>query len=447
MGLSVWPAPENSGVVGATGATGPAGAKGDKGDSGLIQSVNGKSAAQITLSAVDVNALPNSGNAQLQGQYFWLDRPAGTYRAFGYKSDGVDRWLFQVDDTAETGANNGSHFRMSARNDDGSFSRTVMYARRDSGQVAFLTAVPHGSAAVTVNGSVALKDVVADPATVAGGVFLYSKGGLPYVKQADGSVLQVGGGGGTVSSVNSKTGAVTITLDELGGIPASQKAAASGVATLDASTRLPAAQMPTTAPRNVWTPQALGFQAWSVDPASVAAPTLGRAVTIGRTYYAGIYITEPTTVSKVAILAAGWAGSTTIPAARFFAGIYNEAGTRVAHSGTTALSNIEAAGQTSGTPTSVRNSHAGAVAFPLSTAVTLQPGRYWASWQMSAGQATDLYYFHVQNESGANPSIFNLLPTAFVRNAYIEGLSGVPTSINKTNMLVNHDQIIMALAT
>ncbi|ATI18962.1 minor tail protein [Streptomyces phage Tefunt] len=206
-----------------SGFTGPAGATGAAGAPGVIQSVNGKSAASVTLSAADVNALPSSGNALLSGQYLWLDTAAGTYRAFGYKTAGVDRWLMQVDDLAESGSNAGSNFRLSARNDDGSFNKTVVYARRDSGQIAFLTTTLHGSATATVGGSIGLRDTGTDPATATGGVFLYSKNGLPYIKQGDGTVFQVGAGGGTggaVSSVNGQTGAVVLDADDVGAVPA-----------------------------------------------------------------------------------------------------------------------------------------------------------------------------------------------------------------------------------
>ncbi|QAY15763.1 minor tail protein [Streptomyces phage Nishikigoi] len=216
MGFSVIPEPAVSGFTGPAGATGAAGAP------GVIQSVNGKSAASVTLSAADVNALPSSGNALLSGQYLWLDTAAGTYRAFGYKTAGVDRWLMQVDDLAESGSNAGSNFRLSARNDDGSFNKTVVYARRDSGQIAFLTTTLHGSATATVGGSIGLRDTGTDPATATGGVFLYSKNGLPYIKQGDGTVFQVGAGGGTgaVSSVNGQTGAVVLDADDVGAVPA-----------------------------------------------------------------------------------------------------------------------------------------------------------------------------------------------------------------------------------
>ncbi|AUG87207.1 minor tail protein [Streptomyces phage Omar] len=237
MGFNVIPAPEISGL---TGAAGP------KGDPGVIQSINGKSSTSVTLTAADVNALPSTGNASLAGQYLWLDTAAGTYRAFGYRTAGVDRWLFQVDDLAESGANAGSNFRLSARNDDGSFNKTVIYARRDDGRVAFSTTALHGSAAVTVAGPVGLKDVTADPSTFSGGVFLYSKGGVPYIKQADGTVFQVGaGGGGTgaVSSVNGKTGAVTLAASDVGAVASTEKGVASGVATLDSNGKIPSSQM------------------------------------------------------------------------------------------------------------------------------------------------------------------------------------------------------------
>jgi hypothetical protein len=527
-----------------------------------------------------------AGNSQINGQYLWLNTAAGTYRALGFRTDSVDRWLFQVDDLAETGSAAGSNFRLSARNDDGTFNKTVIYARRDTGQIVFNSTTLHGTANLTSAGAVGIRDQAADPATTTGGVFLYSKGGLAYVKQADGTVFQLAAGGGTgavssvngytgavalaasdvgalkandaayqanvrgifqgdgtnnimewrnptgglaarigangnfvgqgaaymagglqvgasstnwgggsgamlglndattlpssnptaglvayseggvlkvrqsdgtivtvannptipVTSVNTKTGAVSLTAADVSAIPTSQKAAASGVASLDSTTRLPIAQIPAVVAKNEWTPQSLGFQAWSVDPATLATPTVGRTITIGRTFLAGFNITEPTTVSKLFVFAAGWAGSTAVPAARFFAGLYDESGARLATTGTTALSSVAAAGQTTGSPTVQQSSHAGAVPFPFTGSVTLQPGRYWGAFQMSAGTTTDFYYFYAQNEASTNTSIFHNLSTAFVRNAYLNGLSGMPSTVTKADFQLNHDQMIMAIA-
>jgi hypothetical protein len=162
--------------------------------------------------------------------------------------------------------------------------------------------------------------------------------------------------------------------------------------------------------KNTWTPQALGFRAWSVDPATVANPknwnaTSGgiiKAASIQRMYLAGMNITEPTTVSKVVMFARGWGGSSLVPNARFMAGIYDSTGKRLVHTGDTALSNVPAAGQQAGTPGDAKNNHIGAVPFSLTASYTLQPGLYWAAFLMPAGGSTDFYYMHIENESPSN---------------------------------------------
>lgn len=214
--------PYDNGTVGPTGPQGPQGPAGPAGKNGVVQSVNGQSVEAVVLDAADVNALPDTGNAQLDGQYLWLNTSAGTFRAFGYKTDGVDRWLMQVDDTAEAGTNTGSNFRLSARNDDGSFNKTVVYARRDSGQISFNTTVTHGGATVTSGGPVALRDVTTDPATASGGAYLYSKGGVLYVKQADGTSFQVTSISYPVLSVNGETGNVNLGAADVGALPATE---------------------------------------------------------------------------------------------------------------------------------------------------------------------------------------------------------------------------------
>ncbi len=51
----------------------------------------------------------------------------------------------------------------------------------------------------------------------------------------------------TITSVNGKTGVVTLVASDVGAIPSTEKGAASGVATLDTSTKIPIAQIPTQA--------------------------------------------------------------------------------------------------------------------------------------------------------------------------------------------------------
>ncbi|AJC60131.1 collagen-like protein [Streptomyces sp. 769] len=253
------------------------------------------------------------------------------------------------------------------------------------------------------------------------------------------------GAPGLVQSVNGHT-AAEITLDaaDVGAIPTTAAGAARGVAQLDADGRVPAAQLPpANGARNVWTPQALGFQAWSVDPAAIANPSALKAVVRGRIYLSGIHLTEPTDVNAVALFSRGWAGSDTVPAARFHAGIYAESGERVAASGP--VSRLPAAGQLPGTAPGARNKHVGAVLVPLSGPVTLPPGRYWAAFLLSAGSATDFYYLHVPNESPSAPANFFLGP-AFQRAWCLDGHTSLPATVDQASGEVGLDPAVMALA-
>ncbi|WP_432006299.1 hypothetical protein [Streptomyces parvus] len=210
--------PYDNGTVGPTGPQGPQGAPGTPGAAGVIQSVNGKSAQSVTLAAADVNALPSNANAQLDASYLSINRAAGNYRAFRWMTAGTSRWEAQVDDVTEAGAGAGSDFRLSARNDDGSFGKTVIHARRSDGTISFGLTAHHGSAQVTSNGSVGIRDITADPATTSGGVFLYSKAGKMFVKQADGVSFQIAQVSYPVTSVNGKTGNVTLGAADVGAI-------------------------------------------------------------------------------------------------------------------------------------------------------------------------------------------------------------------------------------
>ncbi|MET8111174.1 hypothetical protein [Streptomyces prasinus] len=419
------------------------GAGGSEG--GAVQSVNGKTGA-VNLTATDVGAVPTWGGTV--NYSFGVNAPGDTdYGSWYYKKLDKTRWVMQINGTSETGSDAGSDWSLAGYDDAGNWKSTSLFAKRSSGSVGVGTSALMGDARLTVNGAVGVRNLTEDPTASTAGAQVYSKGGLLHVRQGNGTVFQVQpAGAGSVSSVNGETGDVTIGLDDLGGISWTDRGAANGFASLGPDSRLPAAQMPSTAPRNVWTPQALGFQAWSVDPAAVANPTATKAAVIQRLYFAGIYISEPTPVSKVVVFARGWAGSDLAPTARFMAGIYNEAGSRVAWTGSTARSNVGGAGQQAGTPTDAKSNHVGAVPFDLTGTTVLQPGRYWAAFNMTAGSATDFYYFHVQNEAPSNPSNFHLLSTAFMRAGYLPSQTSLPSTITPSSMRLNHDPIIMALA-
>ncbi|MFJ2017254.1 hypothetical protein ACIOFZ_08500 [Streptomyces nodosus] len=231
------------------------------------------------------------------------------------------------------------------------------------------------------------------------------------------------------------------TAAQVGAIATTARGAAGGVASLDTSSRLPAEQLPATAPRNVWTPQALGFQAWTCDPYGVANPA-AKYLTPGRLYVTGINITEPTPVNRVIMFARGYGG---VSGNRYAAGIYREDGTKV--TSTAAPVSLSMAGQTAGSPPSMISDHVGPTPIAMPSTVTLSPGRYWVTWVLTTGGANDYAFFHVQNEATVSPANF-FFGAPFARAWYLASQSDTPASLNQgaAGVLTNHDIPIMALA-
>ncbi|CAD80116.1 tail fiber protein [Streptomyces phage phiBT1] len=403
----------SEGPMGPAGPEGPQGPKGDPG-TGSVNSVNGDLGPEIVLDAADVGALPKVGTAL--GVQLTVKGDGTNGPATFYGSEANDK-------------------RFAVRSSGGWYSNALDNVAYNVGVGSTVT--PFGGGTYVLG----MQHGTAPTVTPTNGIVAYADGGKFKVLQGDGTVATLGNS--AVSSVNTKTGDVTLTAADVGALATTTKGAASGVAPLDSAKRLPIANIPSAVPRNVWTPQAQGFAAWSVDPASVANPQTPKAAVPQRVYMCGINITEPTAVNNVVIFARGWAGSSAVPAARFYGGIYDESGVLVRQTGQ--ISNLPAAGQIANSGSGARNNHIGAVPMPLTSSITLQPGRYWAAFLMSAGASTDFYYFHVENWADSNPSNFFLAP-AFQRSWYMVGKTSLPTPVNQDAGLADHDPAIMALA-
>ncbi|MFJ9646721.1 hypothetical protein [Streptomyces sp. NPDC101206] len=408
------------GPKGDTGATGPQGPKGDPG-TGNVDTVNGKVGPAVVLNAADVGALATTARGAVNGVAS-LDA-SGKVPAAQLPSVGA-----------------GTVKSVNGKAPDGTGDVTL--AATDVGAVANTVPVTLKADATSADPLKVQNDASAD-------LFAVRKSGsaiMPLGNLYVNKNLRVGGTAGASGIGSTVNGVLAI---DAGTGPSAVNA--NGINMWAAGGNL-MVQEPTGrtftvggTDRNTWTPQALGFQAWSVDPAAVANPTgTPKAVVVGRIYFCGMNITETTQVNAVAIMARGWAGSAAVPAARFYAGIYNESGSRVATSGV--VSNLPEAGQITGTAPGAKTNHVGAVPVPLSATVTLQPGRYWAAFLMSAGAATDMYYFHIQNEAPSNPGNF-FLGTAFQRHWCIaSGQTSLPTTVNQATGEVGLDPAIMALA-
>ncbi|MGI5444154.1 hypothetical protein ACQEVM_00095 [Streptomyces sp. CA-243310] len=410
-----------TGAAGAKGSTGATGAQGPKGDpgNGSVNTVNTKVGPDITLTAADVNALATAARGAANGVAALdatgkvptaqlPDIGGGTVKTVNAKApDGAGAVTLTAADVAAVAAAVPVILKADATSADPlkvqSDTGVDLFGVRKTGSAIFPLGNLYLNKNVRVGGSsatgmgaattgvLAVENGTGPSALQATGVALWSTGGQLQVQESSGRTFTVGG------------------------------------------------------ERNQWTPQALGFQAWNVDPATVANPTTPpKAVTVGRIYFAGMNITESTQVNAVAIHARGWAGSTAVPAARFYVGIYNEAGARVATSGL--VSSVPMAGQLAGTAPGAVNNHVGAVPIALSAPVVLAPGRYWAAFLMSAGSSTDFYYMHIQNESPANPGNF-YVGTTFQRHWCIpSGQTSLPATVNQSTGEVGLDPAIMALA-
>ncbi|MEU0675074.1 collagen-like protein [Streptomyces sp. NPDC006172] len=414
------------GVKGDTGATGPAGPQGVKGDTGaqgptgapgVVQSVNGKSQAAVVLAAADVGAVANNGG---------YSRMDGTLHVV-YAGTQAD--VFKASDATQS-----------------KYTAVNKNAELITNATATFTDARIGGTGATLGGGaggvLAFANAATPPTTNPAGALLWAEGGTLKVRQADGTAFTLGAGGGTapVTSVNTKTGAVVLNAADVGALATTARGAASGVASLDATTRIPIAQMPTAVVKNTWTPQALGFAAWSCDPYGVANPA-AKYLTPQRLYLTGVNITESTTVTKAVMFARGYGG---VGTNRYMAGIYREDGTRVVASSAVALT---MAGQETGALPGMVSNHIGAV--PLSfTSTTLAPGRYWVAWLMTVGGTADFSFYHVQNEAPVATANFFMTTTPFPRAWYVAAQSTLPTTVSPTaaTALADHDIPIVALA-
>jgi len=70
-------------------------------------------------------------------RYFTVNASAGQYRVLNFQSDGVARWHFRVDNSAESGSDAGSNLQLVARTDAGGSVGTALEVERATMKVTF----------------------------------------------------------------------------------------------------------------------------------------------------------------------------------------------------------------------------------------------------------------------------------------------------------------------
>ncbi|MFI0737880.1 phage tail protein [Streptomyces sp. NPDC021100] len=253
------------GPKGDTGATGPTGATGA---AGVVQSVNGKSAASVTLTAADVGALATTAAGAANG-IAQLDAtgkvPAAQLPASGGAVASVN---------GKTGA------VVLTATDVGALDQGTADARYVQPAAIPVQSVAGKTGAVTL----AAGDVGAEAAGTA--VLLTG--------------TQTVAGSKTFSSVPSSSASPTTSnhlarksyVDGLGG--------------------------------GTWLPSDLGFVGWTFDPALTNS---GQNLLAGYVYLCGINLRAATTINSLVFYSCGYAGGTLN--ASSFAGLYTSAGARV----------------------------------------------------------------------------------------------------------------------
>ncbi|MCC3776631.1 phage tail protein [Streptomyces sp. UNOB3_S3] len=343
------------------GLPGPPGPPGPAGAPGPVRSVNGRTEAEIRLTAKDVGALPVTGGTV-----------TGTFTVRG-AGDGP---AVDVQDT--TGA---SRVRI-----DSAGGLVATADARFTGNVQIGASVTDSAGGQAVLG---IKNVTAVPTgKPTDGIVVYANGGVLAYRKPDGTTVTLDERAAGVRSVNGRSGVVDLTAADVRAEPAGRSVLLSGAQTVEGAktfTTAPSTTTDPTAPEhlarksyvdgvaraNDWVPADLGFLAWTFDPglgdgkSPINSSTPGDIPASGRIYYNAVVLRSAATVKEICTHTLGYSGASGGIGAGSFAGLYDAAGKRVAQ--TADLSMVYPEAHDIGGMTSF---------LPLSAPATLQPGIY-----------------------------------------------------------------------
>ncbi|WP_299534903.1 phage tail protein [uncultured Streptomyces sp.] len=249
-------------------------------------------------------------------------------------------------------------------------------------------------------------------------------------------------GAAPVTSVNGQTGAITLTSGDLGAVSADQAVLLTGAQTVAGAKTFSTVPTVSADPANgnqlarrsyvekvaatgVWTPAALGFKAWAFDPATSSVTNPQYCIN-GTVYLIGVPLTADTTITNVVFYVPGFAGSGL--AATSYAGLYNSSGTRVGVTGTLDKLITKTEGTT--------------VVLKLTTAYAAPAGNYWVALLINGPDPkTNGPAFMVGASVGNFPGGSARIGSAFVRHARLSttGQISLPTQFTPSATTVIAD--------
>ncbi|GGY65706.1 collagen-like triple helix repeat-containing protein [Streptomyces xanthochromogenes] len=231
-----------------------------------------------------------------------------------------------------------------------------------------------------------------------------------------------------VTSVAGRTGAVALTAADVGALASTARGAANGVASLDGSGKVPAAQLPAVAAATLpgtWTPDDYGMRSWAYDLGADSRTPGDMPSEAGRLYLVGVPLRAAATITKAAVHVMGYdKPNSTVSAA--YLGIYDKNLARIA--------------QTANVTASIPETHnvGGQMAvFPLSASVALAAGSYYVAILIK-GTGTTVPYLAATNwgasatTSGAKAADINGVHRWLQTTA--TNLTTLPTTLTLTGM-------------
>ncbi|MFJ7414632.1 collagen-like protein [Streptomyces sp. NPDC098077] len=420
MGLSVWPAPEDSGVVGPTGATGPkgdtgatgakgaTGSTGPKGDTGPVGATGATGPAGPQGPKGDPgtveNAVPIKGTVTGANIYLKGDGTSAPLNVYGNNvddkriavlksgsiysnADANTLYSVGVGDTGTDFA--GGSYVLAMKN-----AATLPSASPSNGVVAysqggvFKIKQADGSTVVpadalpkdggTVTGPVDLRPTSGNGFTAYGSTapstyFRVTADGHPYSNSERATFYNIGVGdtstpfGGGVRVLGMQNASTVPTTNPPNGVVAYAQGGVMKVRQSDGQVITVGSQPD---PPSGWEPEDLGLKAWAGDPATCRSGF--RDGTTGKGRMSAIVVHQTTTVSKIVWHFLGYAGGMKTGS---WAGIYNTSGTLVRGTGDLGTSAYEPAEQ--------HGVGGGCSTSNLTSSVTLAPGVYYVAWRFN----------------------------------------------------------------
>ncbi|MGW0560454.1 phage tail protein [Streptomyces sp. NPDC003016] len=272
---------------------------------------------------------------------------------------------------------------------------------------------------------------------------------LGALTPASGDTRYLGINAAPVKTVNGQAGAVQLTATDVSAVAAGDAVLMTGDQTVNGAKTFvvpPSTGVnPSTANQlarrgyvdsvsaaGTWSPGSMGFSSWAFDPAASSANSVQYCVS-GWVYLIGVPLHAATTVKNVVFYIPGYVGGTL--AATSFAGLYTSAGAKV--------------GQTAALNGLLTATEGRTAVLPLTTAYAAAPGNYWVALVVNGPSPnTNGPAFMRGASMGETPGGSARMPGAFVRHGRLPttGQTALPASFTPSTVVADSNAIWAALS-